>query len=394
MARLFFWTNYYMELPDVGTTEKIRNEIKTLRVLGFNVYYTAYVRDGVAIYDDNDKQVEYLRFHLTNSKLIGVFRKDYLVRISRDFLEKEKFDFFLLRINYFSHKYMQMLREMKRQNSFVMMESLSYFPGIKYSIAKAPKLYAVVHSLKWQRKKIAKVVDLMLTEGRIDDYYGIPCIEFGMGVNVQGLQPHHYNGRKDVLNLIMVGCTSVYHGTDRIIASLKNYYENPANQKLIILHLVGEILDKDKKLISESNLESCVVCYGRRYGKELEEIYDKCNISLGPLAQHRMQKKDTGLKTKEYFAKGIPYIYTGDEVCIEDGYPFIFQVPDNEELIDLNDVWSFYEGIRNNEEMVESMRQKAIEVFSWTSIFEKVLDKAKELGAFDKKKSMPTTLRF
>ena len=81
----------------------------------------------------------------------------------------------------------------------------------------------------------------------------------------------------------------------------------------------------------------------------MDAIFDKCNIALGPLAQHRIEKKDTGLKTKEYFARGICYLYTGNEVKIDSDYPYILQLEDNEDLIDFKKVISFYDGI--NEDM-------------------------------------------
>lgn len=369
MKKVFFWTNYYIEQKDVGTTVKIRNEISTMRKMGYIVFYTAYRKNGVAIFDNCDDVVCSIEFDNNDSFVSSITRKDYLVRITRDFITSNTFDYFLLRINYFSRSYMRMLEKMKSQGSMIMMETLSYFPGIKYSIVKAPKLFAVAHSMKRNQKRIRQVVDLMLTEGKIESYYGVPCIEFGMGVNVEEFTKHQYKGNTDELNLIMVGCTSVYHGTDRVIRSLAKYYENNIHQK-VTLHLVGDVLEKDKLLINQLQISDHVIMYGRRSGTELGEIYDECNVALGPLSQHRMNKKDTGLKTKEYFAKGIPYVYSGDEPCLEDDYPYVLQIPNDESLISIHEILSFYSSFKNDEFVAEKMRTKAKEIFSWEKLFE------------------------
>lgn len=376
--KLFFWTNYYIEHPEIGTTSKIYSEINTLRKKGIDVYYTAYLEYGVAVFNNNDERVAYkeLKGNMS-SVLFRIKRKNELIELAYRFLKENRFDLCLLRLNVLNHKYIKMLKEMKK-NAFVMMESLSYFPNMKFSDGKGKGYYLILASLKWHRFSLKKYVDLMLTEGEISSFYGIPCVEFGMGVDVKRFKEHEYTGEKNNLNMLMVGCASDYHGTDRIIKSLISYYKtNDVHD--VNLHLVGDILEDDQKLIRESDIKDSIIVYGRKYGADLEQIYDRCNIALGPLAQHRMKKKDTGLKTKEYFAKGIPYVYSGHEVLIEDDYPYIFQVEDSEELIDIEEIKRFYNSIKDNENLACEMREKARNVFSWDKIFDRVFDRIEEV---------------
>ena len=372
--KLFFWANFYIHHPEVGTTAKIISEVKTLRLMGFEVYYTAYLDNGVAIYDNNDNLIAFISFFTKCKSLINVIKKDYLVHISRKFLQDKQFDIFLLRINYIGKTYFKMLKEMKAQGAFIMMESLSYYPNIDFGDIKKASYMMISGSLKRHAKDLHTVVDLMLTEGVINDFYGIPCIEFGMGVEVDRYKRHSYQGKLNELNLLMVGCDSIYHVTDRIILSLKHYLSNTNRTYNVKLHLVGDILAKDKKLIRESSLKDNVICYGKQFGKELDDIFDKCNIALGPLAQHRIQKKDTGLKTKEYFARGIPYLYTGEEKKVGNNYPYIFQLDDTEDIVDFKKIFQFYDSIKPNTKIADDMRSKACEVFSWKSIFKNVVD--------------------
>lgn len=377
----FFWANYHITHPEIGTTTKIHSEIVTLRKMGYTVTYTAYLDDGVAIYDNNDNVICKEEYLTKNKFYIICARRRLLILITRRYLRNHAFDFCLLRINNISHSYFSMLRDMKQQKAFVMMESLSYYPYMDLKNNKKASYWLIDRSLRKHAHDLKEVVDLMLTEGKIDDFYGIPSIDFGMGIDVDIYQCHRYNGKRDELNLLMVGCHSVYHGTDRIIRSLRYYYDEHANERKVNLHLVGDVKSRDKKLIEKLHLEEVIFCYGRKHGKELDAIYEKCNIALGPLAQFRLNKKDTGLKTKEYFARGIPYVYSGEEIEIESSYPYIRKVENSDSIIDLNEINQFKNDIYNNGNISEAMRTKAKDIFSWRKKFERVFSKVEQLKA-------------
>ena len=378
--KLFFWANYYIEQPDIGTTLKIKSEIDTFRAYGYEVYYTAYQKTGVAIYNNHDEVIMYQRYGIKGALLGGKLRKDSLITITLRFLKIQSFDLCMLRINCLTLSYMQMLKKMKKQHAFVAMQSLSYFPNMKRNDMKTLSHFLIAFSLKIHSTKLSKYVDLMLTEGAINDFYGIPCIEYGMGVDVDRYEPHNYSGNKDEINMIMVGCDSPYHGTDRIIASLDDYYSHCSNNQTVInLHLVGKLNDRETERIKKAKCKSHIICYGRKSGIELNEVFNKCNMALGPLAQYRIRKKDTGLKTKEYFARGIPYIYTGEEPHIASDYPFILQVPNDSSLIDMSTISDFYNSYVGNASVVSNMREIARQCFSWRSIIEKTMNAANEI---------------
>lgn len=379
MSTVFFWTNYYMEHPEVGTTSKIKAEIETLRKMGYKVYYTAYVTDGVAIFDNADREVVRKKVNNHIAIISKVKLTNSLVAVANEYLKKNKFDFCLVRLNVFTKKYVRMLKQMKN-DSFVMMESLSYFPDMKYSDVKGFGYFLYLASIKRNKKQMKDYVDLMLTEGIIENYYGVPCVEFGMGIDVDNYKEHQYTGDLDELNLIMVGCNSVYHGTDRILRSMLEYYKKGTDKRIVKLHLVGDLLPKDHELTQNEFIRDKVFTYGRQHGKKLDEIFEKANIALGPLAQFRMKKKDTGLKTKEYMARGIPYIYSGNEIQIEEEYPYIMQISDDEEMINVLDIFAFYDRIKEDMECANNMRRKAQEAFEWAKIFERVFVKAGEVG--------------
>ena len=172
-----------------------------------------------------------------------------------------------------------------------------------------------------------------------------------------------------MLNLISVAHERIYHGYDRVIRSIKQHKNR---QVIVKLHLVGNISMQTLNLIKELHLEDSVILYGKKYGTELDNIYDLCNMGVGPVAQHRVGgKQGTGLKTKEYFAKGIPYIYSGNELLVPADYPYIMKVPDDESIIDFEKVYEFYQGILSKP-IVSDMRKFAKENFSWKKIYDEM----------------------
>lgn len=380
--KLFFWTNFYKELSYIGTTAKIKAEIETLRRMGYSVYYTAYLSDGVAIFDNNDQLVVRKKFLFKSSIFLKVFRRRYLIDIARAYLRSNQFDSFLLRLNIIDNNYWKLLKEMRRQGAFVMMESLSYAPIMNVSKKQTIGFKMIYKSLQRHRDDLAKVVDLMLTEGRIDNFFGIPCVEFGMGVDVEKYPIHKYSGKDGELNLIMVGCDSLFHGVDRILKSVDSYYGGGAPLGRVRLHLVGTLMSQDLHLIKTlSNIKEGdnLYLYGKQFGDKLNDIFNACNIALGPLAQYRSDKKDTGLKTKEYFARGIPYLYTGDEVHIDSTCPFIYQLNNDDSLVDISKIFEYAKSLTSIPEIQSQMRAIAKEVFSWNTIFERVLSEKDKL---------------
>ena len=375
-GKLFFWANYFIEEPHIGTTTKIKSEINTLRKMGLEVYYTAYLSNGVAIYDNNDKCIIKKKYPFILRKISRFIRKDYLIYIARKYIESHIFDYYYLRLNIINCNYWKMLNSMKKQNAFVMMESLSYYPDMVVSSDSTIGFKLINRSLNRHKNNLKDVVDLMLTEGQFESFYGIPCIELGMGIDTNIYPKHTYKGKFGEYHYVMVGCDSPFHGTDRMIKSVAKYLEN--GKRNVYVHFVGTPNKKDVKIVQELDLNENVFFTGKKYGEELNQFLENCNIALGPLAQFRLNKMDTGLKTKEYFARGIPYVYSGCEPNIPNGYPYIYNVKDDNTLIDINEINQFYDKI-SGENVADEMRHLSEEIFSWEAIFNRVFKVVKKL---------------
>ena len=113
----------------------------------------------------------------------------------------------------------------------------------------------------------------------------------------------------------------------------------------------GDELDYYKRLTKELNLEDYVYMYGNKIGKELDEVYDICDIGLDALARHRSGiYYNSSLKGKEYAAKGIPII-SGVETELDSKYDFRFymRVPADDSELNIYDIIDFYKKIYQTE---------------------------------------------
>lgn len=367
MSTIFMLVNYTPHDPSIGITKKIAAQIAAMQRLGHQVFYTAYVDGGTAVFDNAGNLVCRRNFPVQQRRIVGLIRYRQLLATAQDFLNQYdgSIDIGYGRISAPNRAYLQLLRRLKNRGAKIILESLSYFPGMR---PKALKSKYISFYLNKNKKPLRQLVDKFITEGEVKDFFGIPTQKGKIGVDVDKFPPHHYSGDPQKLNMISVATEREYHGYDRLINSLAAY-RAAGGSRDIYIHLVGGLYSSTKELIQKHKLEDRVFVYGRVCGSALDEIYAKCNLGVGPLGQHRVGgKKDTGLKTKEYFGIGLPYFYSGVEEDVPGDYPYVFAVPSDESHIDFDAVWAFYERIRGDETKADNMRTFAKNVFSWDSI--------------------------
>ena len=76
--RIFMFVNYTPSDRSIGITKKISSEIKALRELGHEVFYTAYINHGVGVYDDSDNLI-YKKSFLLKFKALELFGRYFLL---------------------------------------------------------------------------------------------------------------------------------------------------------------------------------------------------------------------------------------------------------------------------------------------------------------------------
>jgi hypothetical protein len=181
----------------------------------------------------------------------------------------------------------------------------------------------------------------------------------------------------DALNLIGVAGLNYWHGFDRLIEGLNIYYSsNP--KRLVYFHIVGDtnniIGNEYKNLVTKYNLENYVIFYGNKIGDELDEVYEKCQFGIGSLGIHRIGISEVKpLKSREYCARGIPFVYSFKDEDFDDK-SFILKESPNDSPIDINRLIDFYYSNNfNNREI----RRFAEENLTWDVQVKRILEQLK-----------------
>jgi len=367
--RLLMFVNYERSDESIGVTKKIRGLINAFRKKGIEVFYTSYEKNGIGIFNNQDEMI-YTRDYMTN-KFRGVFRRFELIKTTQYFLKSTNlgFDILFTRWIGFDIPFINALKiAKKKKGTYVIIDMHSYFEGITFPSLKGKYM---TFNTKMFKNRAAKYIDTFLTEGDVNILFGRKTIKAAIGVEIDNLPIHNYSGKKDELNIITVANERPYHGYDRLIKSL-SFYKGSAN---VCLHIVGNVYPKTREMVQNLNLQDKVIFYGKQYGKQLEDIYNKCNLAAGPICQHRVGgKKDTGLKTKEYIGIGLPYFYGGQDLMDDSIGKYILNIPDDESMIDYDVLYNFYLSYCNEENVAILMREYAKNYFSWDSISSSFLE--------------------
>lgn len=368
MKSVFMCVNYPQYNMAIGISKKINMQIETFKKLGFDVYYSQYLENGVAICHDG-KVIESRVYN--NIRLNNVLRRFRLLSFCKSFIENKHFTLGFIRWDPIDSLFLQVLDNLDKSCDKVLIDFHGYFPG--YAGKGIKGKYTQI-TTKMNGDKLAKYVDFGLVELKADNVFGVKTLPTDTSIDVNKYQPHSYSGSKSELHIISVSNETIYHGYDRLIMGIAAYNKKNIKGRIVRLHLVGKMTDKTVKLINQLGVNDSVILYGYKSGDELNAIYDSCNIAAGPLAPHRIGgKQGTGIKTKEYFAIGIPYFYAGNELLVPKDYKYTLCVEDNESPIDINKIFDFYDSISEDNEMSENMRDFAREKFSCFKTFKTAL---------------------
>lgn len=352
MEKLFFYANIRTYDFTLGITRKVYFEIASFRKMGYEVFYCGYLKDGVAIFDNSDNIICKKKYLFSIEAINHFYRRTVLMNFCINYMKQvEGFDVAYARYHFFDKTYIKLLSALKSKSKKLVVEA--------HSTPKFPKDLSIMRCVGWKDKKWStqayKYVDLVASMSDEKTLWGVKTIKIENGIDVNTIRLHEYNGSINDINLIAVSFEGSVHGYDRVLKGINNYYKN-GGQRKIHFHIVGTTMLSTDNLIRNLGLSDYCTKYGPKQGKELDEIYDKANLGVGCLANHRIGSQfGSALKTKEYIAKGIPFIYGWKEAVLENfEYAHSFELC--EEPIDMDEVIRFYDSLPKDglSEMIRS----------------------------------------
>ncbi len=296
-----------------------------------------------------------------NRYLNWKFRRRVLLNSISDYIITNHFThIYIRRPNVVDAVFINFLRQLKDHNVRVIYD----IPTYPYDDELPPEKLKID---KKYRPELQKYVDLIASPSPIvegDKIFGIPYIDVPNGVIVDNIKECEGEKYSDnTISAIAVAGLSRWHGYDRFIEGLNNYYES-GSKRNIVLNIVGgsdksPVYQEYKNLIEKYNLKNHVILHGAKFGPELDAIYDKCNIGIASLAFHRTNVySSSALKTREYLAKGLPiYASTRIDIHPENG-EFIHYCKEDDSPIFIDDFIKFYDSVYSGADTYKEVHNK------------------------------------
>ncbi len=234
------------------------------------------------------------------------------------------------------------------------------------------------------RNRLSKEMSAIVTFSNAEKIFGQRTIRISNGVDFDSIPIHKYNPPKDgSIHLIGVAEVHIWHGYDRLIAGLGEYYKNTENPRQVYFHIVGGVHPNERykanafhpglqTIIEKYRIQNRIIFHGQLFGEELDTVFNQCCFAIGSLARHRSGiKVIKTLKNREYATRGIPFIYSEQDPDF-DSSPYVIKAIPDDSPIAVQDILYFID----NHVFQPKLIRNTVENLSWKNQMERVINKA------------------
>lgn len=346
-----------------GIKKKVFAQAQAFREHGFEADFlyieenSIKVETATNVYEHKASgKLDYLRY------LYGGFLKDFSI---------EQYDFIYIRHFLTNPLFLRMLHHIKKQKPSckIFMEIPTYpyrFEFQDMPLVKRLGLWIDERCVPYFHQYIDRIVTFS-AQGTIA---GIPTIRTDNGIDINQfgrVKQASFDGQ--TLHLLGLANVQRWHGFDRMIEGLRIYYQtNPSLR--VVLHVVGmgSELEPLKELTQKYQLADIVQFHGFVTGPELVKLFETCHLGIGSLGMHRINVADgqtSALKSREYAARGLPFVIAYKDRGFPEGYPFFLELEANEQPIDIQQIVGFYESVRQTPDYSEQLHTYARQNLTW-----------------------------
>lgn len=239
------------------------------------------------------------------------------------------------------------------------------------------------------RNALYTQMDAVVTFSDAKEIFGQRTINISNGVDFDSIPLHNYHpsdSQPSALHLIGVAEVHYWHGFDRLIAGLGEYYNTsalspqPSAFKEVYFHIVGGVGPSEMydsmhapgfhELIEKYGIQDRVIFHGQLFGQALDDVFNQCQFAIGSLARHRSGITNIKtLKNREYATRGIPFIYSEQDTDF-DHQPYVLKAPADESPVNIQQVIDFVEA----HQLKPADIRKSVEHLSWKIQMQQVLN--------------------
>jgi len=251
MKKLLYVSFENSENRASGVNKKISGQIKAFESENYLVDLVSVHKDDIALYQNNAKKI------IKSNSIPRISLCAWAVKNAKNY------DIAYIRFQFFCPFVLRMLKAFSQHNVITIVEIPTYPYAIelkKQGVRGIPKriIDYVFGSL------CSRYIDTFASPLYGDKILGRPCVEIYNGIDVDEITPR--KPMKDSqIDLIAVAMMAPWHGYDRLINGLHEYYQK-GGQRNVTLHLVGEGVATPEytRLISQYSLEAHVIQHGKK----------------------------------------------------------------------------------------------------------------------------------
>lgn len=368
---------YHGFSAESGISKKIHYQVKGIEQNGHEVYLCYYD------FDSSGNRCRYVNGHIIqnygNGKLAAI-RSRFQLDCIYNYCIKNKIN--MVYVRSFMNASPVLIRLFKRIKS-VGIKSVMEIPTYPYDNEVSGYCLNDIVSLqidKLFRNQLAKQMEAIVTFSNADRIFGQRTIKISNGIDFDSIPLHQLDVKNDnEIHLIGVAEIHYWHGFDRIVAGMGEYYRNNPNGKIIYFHVVGW---EDNRGLSNNGyhtlaqvakqygIEKYVIKHGRLFGKQLDEVFNECVFAIGSLGRHRSGITTIKtLKNREYAARGISFIYSEMDSDF-DNQIYVIKAPANDTPIEITDIIRYIDNCK----VEPSYIRHTVEHLSWKYQMRIVLD--------------------
>lgn len=219
-----------------------------------------------------------------------------------------------------------------------------------------------------------KCISHIVNNNGFDSIWGIPVLKISNGIDVDAIpkRSHKYI-EKGYITLMTVANVAHWHGFDRLIRGLYEYYKtNPSIRVNFDIIGSGTEVKELERMTKELNVSDYVQFHGTMIGDDLDKMFEKADIGVSILGIHRNKMNVIDcLKSREFCARQLPFI-TQDAESHFMGKRFAYSVSSDEEPVNVYEIVDFYHSILAEEEILDEMYLFAKSECDWKYAFRNV----------------------
>lgn len=234
---------------------------------------------------------------------------------------------------------------------------------------------------KIYRDTLYQQMDAIVTFSDADTIFGQRTIRISNGVDFDSIPLHQQKDSSDgSIHVVGVAEVHYWHGFDRMIAGIGEYYKNTMAHRQLFFHIVGGVASNEMygsmhapgfaELIDKYGIQDHIIFHGQLFGEELDDIFNQSCFAIGSLARHRSGiNAIKTLKNREYATRGIPFIYSEQDSDF-DNQPYVLKAPADESPIDVQQILDYMDSHHFHPENI----RKTVENLSWKMQMQKVIE--------------------